>query len=826
MDPVKGLSQHEAEELHLRFGPNEMVRGDWRSHFLELQRILLDPMGLMLLGLAALYRIMGELTDSAMLLAAYFPIIAVDVVLELRASRALRVLSGSLQSHAKVLRDGKVMSVPIRKIVPGDWLVFEEGQTLPADGTILESHLLCVSEAALTGESMPVNKSAGSDFFAGTSILQGRGLGVVDRIGRETRFGGIARLMEDAPRVETPLQRVVRALVRRILWVAGVFSILLFCVLWIRGSAPLQGLIESLTFAMSAVPEEFPLVFTLYLSLGAHRLARHGILVKSLPAVETLGRVDVICTDKTGTLTEGRFQLEKIVPYGDSGSIARDGGGRGEPPSVALEQMSLIARLACEVDPVDAMEHAILEHTALSTPVPEEWILQFDHPFETSGKHMSHVWRRTRDGTQVIAMKGAVEGVLDHCVPASMRADILKQSELLSLQGNRLLGLASREGVFEGVRERDEEGLRFLGFLVFSDPIRPSARRAIEECRRAGIRIKVLTGDHPFTARAVANALGLGHAPNEVHTGSQLVGMSGEERASAYREGVIFARVLPEQKHEMVMALQKNGSVVAMMGDGVNDAPALKLADIGISMGSGATDVARASAGMVLLKNDFAGVVHAVFEGRRVFANLKRSFSYLISFHVPVVVLALFPPLLGWGQFLLPVHIVLLELIVHPISAFSFENLGTPDGAGRPSGWMGRRELLEAVGSGLLLSFGALWVYKTRLVPGTDVARAVGMLVLFFGNMFLVLLESGVILELGSKRGFDRNLWIRPLLTVAALLGLCGAVFLIPQLRERFHLDPLSGVDAGLGFLMGAGALVPAFIHRVHRLIKRNSKRD
>lgn len=789
MDSIRGLTQAEVEVRQKQYGLNAIVHSGFRTRIPELKKVLLDPMGLMLLALSGLYAAVGQRTDAWILLGAYFPILAVDVVLEIRAHRALRALRGTLQARAKVIRDGRVAEIPVQFIVPDDLLVFEEGQILPADGIILEARSLLINEAALTGESLPVEKGENSDFFAGTTVLQGHGLGRVLGIGSNTRYGRIASLLSEALGTETPLQRMVRRIVHRVLWGAAFLSVLLMTLQLLRGAGVIPSLMGALTFGMSAVPEEFPLVFTLYLSMGAYRLSKRGVLVKSLPAVETLGRVDVLCTDKTGTLTEGRFRLEELLPFDEAG---------------IPENLEMLARLACEPQPVDALEQAIDQAVgpAAGRAIASGWELTVDYPFEPDGKHMSHVWRRQQGAIQILVMKGAVEGVLQHCqLHPEERERILRRVDHLSDQGKRVLGIACREGRFTGVREEDEKALRFCGFLVFSDPIRESARSAIADCLRAGIRLKMLTGDHPFTARSVAAALGIPVGKEELFTGAELAQSSEDARVSAYLSGVIFARVLPEQKYEMVRVLRERGLVVAMMGDGINDAPALRLADIGISMGPGATDVARSSAGMVLLRNDFEGVVRAVFEGRRIFSNLRRSFSYLISFHIPVALLSLIPPMMGWGSLLLPVHIVLLELIVHPVSAFTFENLDVPE-SGAERGLIHPRRLLESVASGVCLSLASLAFYQSRNGGGEAFARASGFAVLLSGNLFFVWNETGT---------FRRpRLWI----SVFFLFFIGGIVFHTQLSNRWFHFGSLGIGDLALALLLGSSASLPALLFR------------
>lgn len=762
MTSPKGLTSHEAQAKLKIDGPNEIVPSKLESSFQEMQKILLDPMGLMLLGLAALHALMGKTSDAWILLAAYIPVTAVDVLLELRAQRALRAMHQALSTTANVLRDGEVKQIPIRELVQDDVIIFEEGQSLPADGIVLEASELTVNESSLTGESIPIEKNQNDLFFAGTTLKQGRGLGLVQATGKRTKFGKIAKLLEETEEQQSTLQKKVNHLLKYVLIGALVLAVILFLLQITRGHPWIESLIIAMTFGMASIPEEFPLVFTLYLSLGAWRLSKHGILIRSLPSVEALGNVDVLCTDKTGTLTEGLFQLEDLH--------------EAHPPT-STEQMWQIALMSCEEKAVDAMELAIKEKGSSYLNLLSGWKLKWDYPFEKIGKHMSHVWENQNNSETIIAMKGAVEGVLEHCaVTEKERSHILELANKFAAQGKRILGLAGRVGQANGDRRHDETDLNFLGLLLFSDPIRDSATEAIKECKKLGIEIKMLTGDHPMTALAVATKTGISHDPSSVFHGDDLRKMTTEQRNHAYLTGSVFTRVLPEQKHEMVQALKTSGKIVAMTGDGINDAPALKLADIGISMGLNATDVARSTAQMILVKNDFKGMVEAIFEGRKIFANLRKSFSYLISFHIPIILLSLIPPLIGWGELLLPIHIVLLELVVHPISAFAFENLPYKEKVIERS-LLPARRLFRAILAGLLVSTIAIVLFKIKsqqidIVTGRRFAVATVLI----GNMFFVLLESGF------------SLHKRVLLTVMTLIAFILAVFNYEPLARVLYL--------------------------------------
>lgn len=789
--PFQGLSSAEAHRRRVALGPNDIDEPRWRALARDAAELLSDPMGLMLLVLAAVYGGLGQRTDAIVLLAALVPVLGVDVLLNIRSHRALAALKKTLTPLCHVIRDGRVQQARAADLVPGDFLLLEEGQSLPADGRLRDAQGLTVNEAPLTGESVPVEKAAGDAFFSGTTVLTGRGVGEVEKTGAQSQIGALAAVLKNFETVRSPLRVAIERVVKKAFLIAVGMAVALFGVELLRTGRWPESLILALTLAMAAIPEEFLLVFTLYLSLAAWRLARRGVLVKSLPAVEALGGVDVICTDKTGTLTEGLFQLVEVRPVGTA-------------PADARVEDALIQ--ACEPAPTDALEKAIFVWAAARGPLVERahagWTLTHDHPFETAGKHMSHVWTRP-DGAGRIAMKGAVEGVLEHCaLSVEEHRNIRAAAEAEAARGRRVLGLAAREGRFSGRREDDEAGLIFLGLLIFTDPVRPRVVDAIAHCRRAGIEVKMLTGDHLLTAHAIAEEIGLPHDHEWMLTGDQIAVLSPERRTEVYARGTLFARLRPEQKMELVDTLRARGLRVAMTGDGVNDAAALKRADVGVSMGKDATDVARSTAQLILLKNDFQGIAEAVFEGRRVMASLRASFGYLIAYHVPLLALTVVPPLLGKAALLLPIHIVLMELIVHPLSALAFDE---PSETKRFASFIDRRALTASLGRGVLLTLAAVALF--RIAPSPAAGQSLAVIGLVLGNIGLVVAEKRQIHP-------DRSPWTaRSIGTSLGILATGAALVFSPPLARVFH-TPVAGPSA---LLWGLLAVFPPLGWRIRR---------
>ena len=787
---TEGLSAAEAARRLREFGPNRLAAGERRARILELLEMFADPMALMLLAAGGVYLALGEVRDGVVLLVALLPVLGVDVFLELRSREALRKLSQALAPRARVIRDGRELDVPSESLVPGDVALLREGDVLPADGVVRFSANLALDESQLTGEAEPIDKPAEAPFYAGSLVLAGHARGEITATGARTRYAAIAALVATGGEGQSPLQRKTSRVVRMLGVVALGVAVLVLALGLLRGMPLGRALVAAIGVAMAAIPEEFPLVFTLFLALGAFRLSSRGVLVRRLASVETLGSTTVVCVDKTGTLTRGSFALETLLPLG----------GASE------DELLETAALASELEPADPMERAILERAGSQ---PLHWQLVEDYPFEPAGKHMTHLWRRGADYR--VAAKGALEGILEHCTGAD-REEALAANERLAGAGMRVLAVAGRSAPAPGGdRVADEADLKLLGLLGFRDPLRPEVPAAVAECLAAGIAVKMITGDHALTARAIAAAAGLPH--EAVLTGDQLDAIPPEELPDALRRTSVLARVRPEQKYAVVEALLSTGEVVAMTGDGINDAPALRRADIGVAMGQRGTAVARAAADLVLLHDDFGALVATIREGRRIFANLQRAFLYLVAFHIPIVGLAVLPPLLGMPMLLLPVHLVWLELLVHPISALVFEGEPAPKGSmSRPprdpkAPLLPRPLLVRSAVSGALVTLFALALFAWRLRDGETAARSLAVTTVIAGSLLLVFAERAMDTgwrEAGLPR--ERRFWLVWTLSAATLPA---ALWFAPA-AQILRIQPLSLGD----FALATGAAALAVVWR------------
>ncbi|MDO8793097.1 MAG: cation-transporting P-type ATPase [Vicinamibacterales bacterium] len=808
---LQGLTRDDAARLLREHGPNRWVPHDRLAELREALGALLDPMAVMLAIAAVLYWLLGETRDAVILGIALIPVLGVDVLLEARSRSALKKLAAAASPAAHVVRDGRVMTVPLGEVVPGDLLALVEGHVAGADGTVLWAANLALDESGLTGESEPQAKRPATGdgppapetrLYAGSLAVTGHGFARITATGQRTAYGSIASLIAETPASQSPLQQHASRLARRLgAFAIGVAALLFAAGVW-RGEPWTEALLGAVSLAMAAIPEEFPLVLTLFLSVGAFRLAGRGMLVRRLASVETLGATTVICTDKTGTLTRGEFVVTEHQLL-----------------DAALTEAGFLetALLACEHHPADAMEKALLDYAEARgvshDAIVGRWSLLRDYDFDPVGKHMSHVWRDQASGGIVIAAKGALEGVLAHAAASpEERTQLIDANARMADRGLRVLAVAGRRAPEPGAdRDEDECGLVVHGLIGFQDPLRPEVPAAVAECQRAGMQVKMITGDHALTAHAVAEAAGIVHDDATIVTGDELDALEEPARSARIAASAILARISPAQKLLIVDALKKMGAVVAMTGDGVNDAPALRRADIGIAMGRRGTDVARATADLVLLDDNFASIVATVREGRHIHQNIQRAFLYLVAFHIPIVVLAALVPLLGLPLLLLPIHLVWLELIVHPVSALVFQAEQATDAVMQhpprdpkaplfPPGAVWR-----SLTCGLLLTAATLAGYWWGLKAGDEsAARAVALVVLMSGYQTLVFAERMALpkmqLPLVPRSRLFWGVWTVSALSLVAML-------MIPGVAALFRVSPLPAFTLGWAVAAGVGAV-------------------
>jgi Ca2+-transporting ATPase len=683
-----GLSETEALERLRTDGPNEVATGERRRIVAIAADVVREPMILLLVACGAVYLLLGDVREAVVLLASVVAVVAIELYQDEKAERALAALREVASPRALVVRDGRERRIPGRDVVRGDLVVLAEGDRVPADAVVLSALGLTVDESLLTGESAPVRKTAGDEHaeparpggddspfvFSGSLVVAGHGVARVTATGRASELGRIGTSLAEVGGGESRLQQEIRRAVR-VLATAGLALCAAVALLYgVARASWLDGVLAGLALAMSMVPEEFPVILTLFLALGAWRMSRRNVLVRKMPALEALGAATVLCVDKTGTLTENRMTVTALGADGERLDLRAHA---GEPLPETFHRVLEFAVLASQRNPFDPMERSIHELAASrlagTEHLHETWSLEREYPLSRELLAMSHVWRAPGGDEWIVAAKGAPEAVADLChLDAATAARVAAEVTALAGRGLRVLGVAAAR--FRGALPPGQHDFVFepIGLIGFSDPVRPTAAPAVAECRAAGIRIVMITGDYPGTARHVAAEVGLA-APDRVVTGPEIDALDDATLGSVARGIDVFARVVPEQKLRLVRALAASGEVVGMTGDGVNDAPALRAADIGVALGAHGTDVAREAADLVVLDDDLASIAHAIRLGRRVYDNIRKASAYVLAIHVPIAGLALLPAVVGWPLVLLPVHILLLELIIDPTASIAFE---------------------------------------------------------------------------------------------------------------------------------------------------------
>lgn len=853
----QGLSQAEARARLTAHGFNELPQARKRSVWRMAGDVVREPMLQLLLAAGLIYLLLGDRGEALMLMTFVALTIGISLHQERRTERVLEALRDLSSPRALVLREGQRCRIAGREVVPGDWLVLAEGDRVPADAVVRDAQALQVDESLLTGESVPVRKAAvsapmapqdvaalrpgGDDLplvFAGSLVVGGHGLAEVVATGARSQMGAIGQALQAMDAMPSALQRQTRQMVR-LFAVLGLGLSLLVMALhgWLRGDW-LAAVLNGITLAMSMLPQEFPLILTVFMAMGAWRLSHARVLVRRASAIETLGAATVLCTDKTGTLTLNRMAVAELHVDGRHWSapeVAADGGGAHLPEHFhALLEFGV---LASQREPLDPMELALwrladqqlteAERVHMQTHLHPDWRLTREYALSTELLAMSHVWQQPGRSLYMVATKGAPEAVADLChLPEDRRVRLRREAEAMAERGLRVLGVAraSREGPPPGESWpaiQHDYDFEFLGLVGLLDPLRPGVREAVARCREAGIRVAMVTGDHPATALAIAQQAGIDVRGGALR-GEALQDMSAQALALRVRDTHVFARVMPEQKLRIVQALQASGEIVAMTGDGVNDAPSLKAADIGVAMGARGTDVAREAASLVLLDDDFQAIAQAVHLGRRINDNLRKAMAFVLAVHVPIAGLTLWPLLGGWPLLFMPVHIAFLELIIDPVCSVVFEaEAAEPDAMRRPPRRPGaplidRGQIVWSLLQGLLvLACVGGWyawlqmpqgAWRAWLGPLDEAqARTAGFVALVVADVALIL----------SNRTLSRPVWValrrangalwRMLLATGLVLG--GILWWAP-LRGLFHFGVLSGPALGCAVAVGALCLL------------------
>jgi len=799
---LAGLSENEASRRLLEFGPNIIGAQRRRNLTRIVRETLREPMFLLLLAAAGLYLMFGDLAEGIFLAVGAMLSFGLVIVQETRSEHALEALNSLAEPRARVLRDGSIRNVPAREVVPGDVVVVAEGSRVPADAVLIQGNALEVDESTLTGESAACTRlptslgatqaderapgdEASSNLFASTLVLRGEGLAEVTATGAATRVGRIGTALSNIQEQPTLVQRDVRKLIGRLGVLALTFCVIVAVAYGLARHDWFSGVLSGLTLAISLIPEEFPMVLAIFMALGAWRLAKRNVLVRRSAVIETLGATTLLCVDKTGTITQNRMTLRQVWRTGTVHELAN---GLLTEPQTVIEA----AQLASAVQPHDPMDIAV--HAAAG-PLDREGPVR-SYPLRPEFLAVVQVWRGPDGNGLLYAAKGAPETILKLCrMEQKSRDQAQAAMHSMASQGMRVLGVATARIEQDRQLEPDELEYEFEGLLGFEDPVRADVPDALVLARQAGVSVAMVTGDFPATALAAAREAG-------IETGAGVVAGADVGAGKDIADIRIFARVMPEQKLELVRRFQRLGHVVAMTGDGVNDAPALAAADVGIAMGQRGTDVAREASDLILLDDRFASIVSGISLGRRIFANLRRAMTYITAIHIPVAGLALLPLVLGVPPMLYPMHLVLLELLIDPLCSIVFESEPSEaDAMRRPprrasEPLFGRMQIAVAAVQGLVLLAAVLSWYWWLNVSGTgeDQSRAAAFVALVTGHIAL----AAAMLATSDRGLLARHRWIFWLIAAAAA-GLLMLLLSIPAL-----LDVMRFASPGPAELLGS----------------------
>ncbi|MEO8771125.1 MAG: cation-translocating P-type ATPase [Ferruginibacter sp.] len=808
---IKGLTSKDVILAREKYGQNILNYKQENGIFDAIKNLAKEPMIILLLVASLIYFVSGKTGDGIFLLAAIIIVSVITLFQDSRSRNALQKLKNFTQPNCKVIRNGKTEEIKSEDLVIGDSLIVEEGTSITADGIIVHSNDFSVNESILTGESFPVFKDKSKEdnvIFKGTTVASGLAIVTITNIGNETRLGKIGKSLESIKEVKTPLELQIYNFVKKLVFAGSIVFVVVWAINYFRSYNLLDSLLKALTLAMSILPEEIPMAFTTFMAIGAWRLMKMGIVVKQMKTVETLGSATVICTDKTGTLTENKMSLAKVFSLA-SQKITDPGEANGDEKAL-IE----IAMWASEPIPFDPMEVAL--HKAYSDLHTEDErpVFKLIHEYPLGGKPpmMTHIFENI-EGKRIIAAKGAPEALMTISnLSKEEKQQIEKAIQTITTDGYRVLGVADSDFTgshFPGTQQAFQ--FKFKGIVAFYDPPKKNIETVLNDFYNAGISVKIITGDNAATTIAIAKQIAFKGFEKSL-AGDELMKLSDAALQEKVMQTNIFTRMFPEAKLRIITALKEQNQIVAMTGDGVNDGPALKAAHIGIAMGKKGTEIAKQAASLILLEDDLSKMVDAVAMGRKIYTNLKKAIQYIISIHIPIILTVFIPLALGWiyPNIFSPVHIIFLELIMGPTCSIAFENEPMESNAmfkkPRPfaSSFFNWKELTTSIIQGLAITAGTLFAYQYSVYQGFDEAhtRTIVFTVLIAANIFLTLVNRSFYYSILTTLMYKNNI---VLFIIGLTIFITGLILFVPLLTTFFGFEILTisqlFTSIGIGFI-------------------------
>lgn len=812
---LTGLSDEELKESRQRFGMNRTETIRRRSFFLRLFEILKEPMLILLIAVSVIYILVGDYGEALFMIGAIVAVSGISFYQDSRSLKALEELEKLNEPLSTVIRNSVAVRIPTHEIAVGDLCVVEEGKMINADGIIVHSNDFSVNEASLTGESFSVFKARDSEdnsVYSGTLVVSGLAVFEVSRIGSETRLGKIGKSLQEIREERSPLQNQIQQFVK---WMA-VIGIAIFFMVWFYSYLQIRDFVESLliglTMAMSVLPEEIPVAFTTFMALGAWKLMQKGIIVKRSNVSETLGSTTVICTDKTGTITENSMHLKALYDFRTNRIYEET--EFSDPALAALIDYAMWSSEPVPFDPMEKTLHQVYE-TSSAADLRSEFRMSFEYPLEGKPPMMTHVLKN-RNGDRIIAAKGAPEAIIAVSGLAQEDEKIIRDRIAdFGKKGYRVLGVARSGFPDHSLPEKQQDlPFEFLGLTVFYDPPKKGIKEVFQKINKAGIKVKVITGDSAETTVAIAAQAGIKNESPAVN-GADIVNHTREELIALSEKTTLYTRMFPEAKLAMVNALKEKGEVVAMLGDGVNDAPALKAAHIGVAMGTKGTEIAKAAASLIITDDDLNSLITGIAEGRRIYDNIKKAVQYIISIHIPIIMTVSLPLFLGWvyPQIFTPVHVIFLELIMGPTCSIVYENepmekdtmLRKPRAITQT--FLNRKELAGSILQGLVITLGVMAAYQYAIhnSGSEEKTRAMVLSTLILANILLSFANRSFIFSIFES--FKNKNRLFPIIIGFTLLALF-AILYIPAVAGFFHVTGLTFSELAVaGFLAAVSVL-------------------
>lgn len=808
---IKGLTEEEVTLARKNFGKNTLNYKQENNIVDAIKNLAKEPMIILLLVAALIYFVSGKPGDGFFLSSAIIIVSVISLFQDSRSRNALEKLKKLGQPHCKVIRGGKTVEIASEDLVVGDSLIVEEGTLITADGTIIHSNDFSVNESILTGESFSVFKDKSKEdhfIFKGTTVASGLAIATITTIGNETRLGKIGKSLESIKEEKTPLELQINNFVKKLVIAGSIVFVVVWAINYFRSFNLLDSLLKALTLAMSILPEEIPMAFTTFMAIGAWRLMKKGIVVKQMKTVETLGSATVICTDKTGTITENKMTLAKVFALSSQRIV--DAGEVNDDEKALIR----LAMWASEPIPFDPMEISL--HKAYSELYPKDerpaFKLFHEYPLGGNPPMMTHIFEN--DGRQrIIAAKGAPEALMNLSDLSGEERNLIEKTlHTITLEGYRVLAVAEADFTGNNFPATQQEfQFHFKGIVAFYDPPKKNIEAVLNGFYKAGISVKIITGDNATTTTAIAKQIAFRGFEHSL-TGKELMKLSDEALQEKVMQTNIFTRMFPDAKLRIINALKANNQVVAMTGDGVNDGPALKAAHIGIAMGKKGTEIAKQAASLILVEDDLSKMVDAVAMGRKIYTNLKKAIQYIISIHIPIILTVFIPLALGWiyPNILSPVHIIFLELIMGPTCSIIFENepmeKNTMIQKPRPSAdsFFSWKELTTSIIQGLAITAGALFAYQYAVRQGFNEAHTRTMVFTVFiaANIFLTLVNRSFYYSIFTTLKYKNNLM--PLM-IGITIFLMALLLLVPPFTAFFGFETLNLIQLftciGIGFV-------------------------